>query len=50
MMLLSGCAAMQTALEHKDLEASSQLSKTVFLDEQPDYKKLVYVNIKNTNT
>ncbi len=47
--LLSGCASMQTALEHKDLQVSAQQSETIFLDPVPNSQKTVHVTIKNTS-
>lgn len=44
-----GCAAVQTSLEHKNLEVSSQQSETIFLDEVPKAQKTVHVSIKNTS-
>lgn len=46
---LIGCAAVQTSLEHKNLEVSSQQSETIFLDEVPKAQKTVHVSIKNTS-
>lgn len=31
-VLLTSCAATQTALEHRNLEVNTKLSKTIFLD------------------
>lgn len=46
---LIGCASIQTALEHKDLEVGSQQSETIFLDEVSNRQKTVHVSIKNTS-
>lgn len=46
---LFGCAAVQTSLEHKNLEVSSQQSETIFLDEVSKGQKTVHVAIKNTS-
>lgn len=46
--LLSGCAATQLALEHKNLETQSQMSETVFLDPVPVSQKTIYVSVHNT--
>lgn len=48
-LMLSGCAAMQTSLEHKDLQGGSQLSESIMLDPVPDAQKTVHVSIKNTS-
>lgn len=47
--LLSGCAAMQTAIEHRNLENSTQLSKSIFLEPIPASQKSIYVSVKNTS-
>ena len=49
MAILSGCAAMQTTLEHKDLKASSQMSESIMMDPVPDSKKTVHLTFKNTS-
>lgn len=46
---LIGCAAVQTSLEHKNLEVSSQQSETIFLDEVAKSQKTIHVAIKNTS-
>jgi len=48
-MILSGCSAMQTSIEHRNLEASTQQSKTIFLDPVQNSQKTVHVTIKNTS-
>ena len=47
MLLLTGCAATQVAIEHKDLKANSKMSETIFLDPVPQNQKTVMVSIKN---
>lgn len=47
--ILTGCAATQTAIEHRNLEASTRLSKTVFLDPVPNTQKTIYLSTKNTS-
>lgn len=46
---LSGCAAMTTAIEHRNLDISSRMSDTIFLDPVlPDNMK-VLLQVKNTS-
>ena len=47
--VFSGCAAMQVALEHKDLEVQTIMSDTVFLEITDSIEKTVYLDIKNTS-
>ena len=46
--LLASCAATQTAIEHHSLEASTQLSETVFLDPVAPSQKTIFLAVKNT--
>lgn len=46
---LTGCAATQTALEHRKLEVSTKQSETLFLDPVSNADKSVYVSVKNTS-
>jgi len=46
--ILSGCAAMTTAIEHRNLEINSKMSNTVFLDPVSAELKTVLVQVKNT--
>lgn len=48
-VLLSGCAATQTALEHRSLETKTSLSKTIFLDPVAEGQKTIFVVVKNTS-
>lgn len=48
-IVLTGCAATQTALEHGSLQVSTKQSETVFLDPVQNTKKTVYVAVKNTS-
>ncbi len=50
-VLLSGCAATQVALEKKDLAVDTRMSDTIFLDadEMAQNDKTIFVNIKNTS-
>ncbi|HHS8465264.1 TPA: complement resistance protein TraT [Legionella pneumophila] len=47
--VLTGCAATQTALEHRTLEVSTQQSETIFLEPVSNAQKTVYVSVKNTS-
>lgn len=47
--ILAGCAATQTAIEHRSLEASTQLSETVFLDPVASHQKTIFLAVKNTS-
>lgn len=47
--VLTGCAATQTALEHRTLEVSTKQSETIFLDPVSNHQKTVYVSVKNTS-
>ncbi|HEM7073818.1 TPA: complement resistance protein TraT [Legionella pneumophila] len=47
--VLTGCAATQTALEHRTLEVSTKQSETVFLEPVSNAQKTIYVSIKNTS-
>lgn len=48
-VFVSGCAAMQTAIEHRHLETNTRLSKTIFLDPVEPSKKTIYLSVKNTS-
>jgi hypothetical protein len=45
---LSGCAAAQVGLSHKDLNVQTKMSNTIFLPPVPPSKQTVYVQFKNT--
>lgn len=47
--VLTGCAAMQTGIEHGHLVTSAKLSETVFLNPVADNQKTVFVSVKNTS-
>ncbi|MGC9605708.1 MAG: complement resistance protein TraT [Minisyncoccia bacterium] len=46
---LSGCAATEVALEHKDLKVSTQMSSTIFLDVENRTARTVYLDVRNTS-
>ncbi|CZP45668.1 complement resistance protein TraT [Legionella pneumophila] len=48
-VVLTGCAATQTALEHGSLQVSTKQSETIFLDPVSNAQKTVYVSVKNTS-
>lgn len=48
-ILLSSCAATQTAIEHRNLEASTRLSESIFLSPVSDTEKSIYISLKNTS-
>lgn len=47
--VITGCAATQTALEHRSLQVSTKQSETIFLDPVSKAQKTVYVSVKNTS-
>jgi hypothetical protein len=48
-VLLTSCAATQTALEHHSLEASTHLNPTIFLDPVSQNQKTVFIAVRNTS-
>jgi len=48
-LVLSGCAATQVALEHKNLKVQTQMSHTVFLDAEKPSERTVLLDLKNTS-
>lgn len=46
---LSGCSAIGTAIEHRNLETSTKMSKTIFLPPEATVNKFVYIQVKNTS-
>lgn len=49
MMTMSGCAAMQVALEKKDLKVENLMSDTIFLDIENQPERTVFVDVRNTS-
>ncbi|MCR9192819.1 MAG: complement resistance protein TraT [Gammaproteobacteria bacterium] len=47
--LFAGCAATQTAIEHRNLDTKTNVSKTIFLDPVPQRDKTIYLSAKNTS-
>lgn len=48
-VLLASCAAMQVALEKKDLKVETKMSDTIFLDIENQAERTVFIDIKNTS-
>ncbi len=48
-LLLGGCAATQTALAHRNLDVSSRMSETIFLDPVPERQRTIYLQVRNTS-
>ncbi|WP_028389160.1 complement resistance protein TraT [Legionella fairfieldensis] len=48
-LLLASCAATQTAIEHRNLETSTKLSNTIFLDPVSASQKTIFIAVKNTS-
>ena len=44
---LAGCAAMSTAIKHRNLKVESKMSDSIFL-EPSDAKKTIYIQVKST--
>lgn len=49
LLICSGCAAMQVALEKKDLKVETLMSDTIFLDLEEQRERTVFVDIRNTS-
>lgn len=48
-VVLAGCAATQTAIEHRNLSTNTKLSKTIFLDPVSPSQKTIFIAVKNTS-
>ena len=48
--LLTGCTALQTAVEHRNLDVNSRMSHSIFLDPVAPDQKTIYVAVKNTSS
>ena len=48
--LLTGCTALQTAVEHRNLDVNSKMSNSIFLDPVAPDQKTIYVAVKNTSS
>lgn len=47
--ILSGCAAMHTAIAKKDLDVQTKMSETIFLDPVGPSKKVIFIQVRNTS-
>lgn len=47
-VLLNGCAAMQTAIQYKDLDVQTRMSESIFLDPVSPEQRTVWVEVRNT--
>src|ERR1700677_737741 len=45
----SGCAAINTEINHGSLQTSTKMSNTIFLPPFPENEQLIYVEAKNTS-
>jgi hypothetical protein len=50
LIALSGCAAIQTEVQHHKLDVNSKMSSSVFLPPSSKKDKTVYVSVKNTSS
>ena len=46
---MSGCTAMNTAIEKKDLNVQTQMSQTVFLEPRAPKERIIYFDFRNTS-
>ena len=46
-LLLSGCGAMSTAIQKRNLDVKTQMSQTIWLE--PSSNKTVWVQVRNTS-
>src|SRR5580692_2062917 len=46
-LLVTGCASLGTAVKHRNLETSVQMSESIFMDELAGTKKTVFIKIQN---
>jgi outer membrane lipoprotein SlyB len=49
LLLLTSCAATQMAIEHRNLETQTRLSKTIFLEPVENSQKTIFISVKNTS-
>jgi len=45
--LITACAATQTVMEHRSLDAKTEVSKNIFLPPVSDKEKTIYLSVKN---
>lgn len=48
-LILTGCAATDTLIEHGSLQTSTKMSNSIFLPPEATANKLIYVQVKNTS-
>ncbi|MFQ5780113.1 MAG: complement resistance protein TraT [Nitrospiria bacterium] len=46
---MSGCAATQTAIVHKDLKVQTRMSDTIFLEPVSPEKRTIFIEIRNSS-
>ena len=46
---MSGCTAVNTAIEKKDLNVQTQMSQTVFLEPRAPKERIIYFDFRNTS-
>lgn len=46
---VQGCAAVQTAVSHADLDVQTRMSATIFLDPAGPGKRVAFVDVRNTS-
>jgi len=49
LIMLNGCAAIQTSIAKKDLDVQTKMSDTIFLDPVDVDQKVIYLEIRNTS-
>ena len=49
LVVLSGCAATQTAIAKKNLDVQTKMSDAVFLEPVPPDQRIVFVQVRNTS-
>jgi hypothetical protein len=49
LLTLIGCAATHTAINKRELDVQTKMSKTIFLDPVDEHEKTVFVQVKNTS-
>lgn len=47
-ILLSGCAAIGTAIKHRNLETQTLMSRSIFLDPVAPRQQTIFVQVRNT--
>lgn len=48
-VIFSGCSAMSTAIEKRNLDVQTKMSETIFLEPVSPSKRVIYVDIRNTS-